>query len=130
LLGFEASLSESAVYQALRRGSVNAERLIVTNASVSSRAIKGVRTGYVASLLQSGCPGLSEITDWTPFKMKHELRERHGVVVSRELAGNPTAFDDLGKISFQHDLMRSAVLHVLGAPPVHRWNYGDSLPNH
>jgi hypothetical protein len=36
-----------------------------------------------------GCPGLSEITDWTPFKMKHELRERHGVVVSRELAGNP-----------------------------------------
>jgi hypothetical protein len=62
--------------------------------------------------------------------MKHELRERHGVVVSRELAGNPTAFDDLGKISFQHDLMRSAVLHVLGAPPVHRWNYGDSLPNH
>jgi hypothetical protein len=77
-----------------------------------------------------GCPGLSEITDWTPFKMKHVLRERHGVVVSRELAGNPTAFDDLGKISFQHDLMRSAVLHVLGAPPVHRWNYGDSLPNH
>jgi hypothetical protein len=75
-------------------------------------------------------PSLSEITDWTPFKMKHELRERHGVVVSRELAGNPTAFDDLGKISFQHDLMRSAVLHVLGAPPVHRWNYGDSLPNH
>src|SRR5215831_2685339 len=65
-----------------------------------------------------GCPGLSEITDWTPFKMKHELRERHGVVVSSELAGNPTAFDDLGKISFQHDLMRSAVLHVLGAPPV------------
>ena len=56
-----------------------------------------------------------------PFKMKHELRERHGVVVSRELAGNPTAFDDLGKISFQHDLMRSAVLHVLGAPPVQRW---------
>ena len=41
-------------YQALRRGSVNAERLIVTNASVSSRAIKGVRTGYVASLLQKG----------------------------------------------------------------------------
>jgi hypothetical protein len=46
--------SDNAVYQALRRGSVNAERLIVTNASVSSRAIKGVRTGYVASLLQKG----------------------------------------------------------------------------
>src|SRR5262249_12644814 len=42
---------------------------------------------------------------------------------------NPTAFDDLGKNSFQHNLMPSAVLHVLGAPPVHRWNYGDSLPN-
>jgi len=49
-----APVYEIAVYQALRRGSVNAERLIVTNASVSSRAIKGVRTGYVASLLQKG----------------------------------------------------------------------------
>lgn len=48
------SSSGKAVYQALRRGSVNAERLIVTNASVSSRAIKGVRMGYVASLLQKG----------------------------------------------------------------------------
>ena len=35
--------SDNAVYQALRRGSVNAERLIVTTASVSSRAVKGVR---------------------------------------------------------------------------------------
>jgi hypothetical protein len=74
---------------------------------------------YETCRLTGGCPRFSEVSNGAAIEMKHVLRDRDGVVVSRVFASGPAAFDNLGELTLKDNFVRPTVLDVLGARDYH-----------